>query len=65
MPLSEESKKRKAAYNEAYKAKTYRRYLIRVRLDDTEVIEKLNSIENVQGYIVNLIRADIEKGKQQ
>lgn len=63
MPLSEESKKRKAAYDEAYKAKTYKRFRFRVRLDDTEVIEKLNSIENIQGYIVNLIRKDIHTDK--
>ncbi len=32
---------------------------------DTELIDKLLSVDNVQGYIKQLIRADIEKNQQE
>lgn len=46
--------------NETIK-KIYKSILIRVRRDDTEIWEKLNSVESVNGYILNLIREDIRK----
>ena len=40
---------------------------VNIKLDierDKDIIEKLESIENIRGYIKNLIRDDIEKKKK-
>lgn len=49
--------------NNEYKKRTYERLTIRIRKDDTEVLEKLESVESKNNYIVELIRADIKASK--
>ena len=49
--------------NEEYKKATYERVNVRIRKDDTEVLEKLNSVKSKNNYIVELIRADIKASK--
>lgn len=64
-PLTEEQKVKKYAQVQEYIRQNIRKYTLNVRNDDIEVIERLNSVENKQQYILGLIKADIEKGKQQ
>ena len=47
--------------NKKYNLKAYRKYTFRVRKDDTEIIEKLESVSSKNGYITDLIRKDIKK----
>lgn len=42
-----------------YKKRTYEAYTFRVRKDETDVIEKLASVESKAQYIIELIRKDI------
>lgn len=45
-----------------YAAKTIRRYVINVnRNTDPDILNHLESIDNVQGYIKALIRSDLER----
>ena len=40
---------------------------IKIKLNlktDADILDKLNSVENRQGYIKDLIRSDIEKSKR-
>ena len=41
----------------------YRNYLVRIRKDDVAIIDKLNSVDSINGYIVGLIRKDLKKTK--
>lgn len=43
-----------------YKKRTYEAYTIRVRKTETDVIEKLASVESKTKYIMELIRKDIK-----
>ena len=48
-----------------YKAKYQRRWLIGVnRRTEPDLLEHLESLPNVQGYIKGLIRADMSKGSE-
>lgn len=51
-------------YDKEFQKETYQRFTVRVRKDETDVLEKLNNVENKAQYIINLIRADIEKSKE-
>lgn len=47
-----------------YAAKTIRRYVINLnRNTDPDILDHLESLDNVQGYIKALIRADIASQK--
>ena len=52
--------KKKIDYIKSYNLKTYRRYELNIRQDDKKVIEKLNNQKSVNGYLLNLIRKDID-----
>lgn len=43
---------------------TYKSYKLRVRKDDSEVIDKLSGEENLNAYIVGLIRQDIDASRK-
>lgn len=43
--------------------KIYRSYQFRVRRDDEEILNKLNSVESINGYITDLIRQDLKNHK--
>lgn len=56
MPTKETMRKR------AYDADHSRRYQIKLnRTTDADIIEKLDSVPSMQGYIKTLIRADIKE----
>lgn len=49
-------------YVEAYQRENVKRFTVKVnRLTEPEVIEHLKAQKNVQRYIINLIKADMEK----
>lgn len=49
-----------------YNAKTRRRYVINLNTNtDGEMLEHLEKVGNVQGYIKALIKADMEKNPRQ
>lgn len=48
-----------------YDANNTRKFGLKLnRKTDKEIIEKLESVDSIQGYIKSLIRADIEKEKR-
>ena len=50
---------------ERYAAKAIRRFVINInRNTDSDILEHLEQMDNVQGYIKALIRADIAKCQQ-
>lgn len=51
--------KKTEKYRRAYAKKTYKRYSVNVRLDDTEMISLLESKDSVSGYLLNLIKKDM------
>lgn len=51
--------------NKKYDQKTYTRVTIMVRKDDTEILTWLNNQESKNGYILNLIRADMKKATKE
>lgn len=68
MPLSEEARQRKNAYNREYqrnKVDTRKRkqYAFRMRQSDEEIIKWLDSQENLTGYLRDLILADMKKSR--
>ena len=61
-----EQKNKKNAYHTQLVKETYKRFEIRIKLDDeADIIEHLLATGNVQAYIKGLIRADMEKCKNQ
>ncbi|MDY5110295.1 MULTISPECIES: hypothetical protein [Bacillota] len=48
-------------YINDYVRQTYKRFELRIRLDNEAVINKLNSVPNATKYILNLIEEDIER----
>ena len=60
MPAS----KKKLNYIKKYNKKTYKQIKFEVRLDDAEVLKKLESVPSVRAYILKLIRQDIRKAEQ-
>ncbi len=53
---------KKTKYINEYNKENYKLYLFRVKKNDTEVIEKLESVENRNAYLTNLLRKDINPG---
>lgn len=51
-------------YVNNYLKDTYRPYKLRVRKDDDEVIAKLEGVDNVNAYLLSLIRKDIEGSRK-
>lgn len=52
----------KLNYISNYNKANYKMYQFRIRKDDTDVIQKLDSISNRNSYITNLIKADVSSG---
>lgn len=48
-------------YDEAHKADFKSVYMKLNKEKDSDILEKLSSVGNVQGYIKSLIRADMQK----
>lgn len=61
--MTEKKKPNRNQYWYEYKKKNYKRYNIIVRLDDKDVLEKLDSVKSVNGYILGLIKEDLKNGK--
>lgn len=53
---------KKAKYISKYNKANYKMYQFRVRKSDTDLIEKLDGMENRSSYIKNLILRDIKPG---
>lgn len=49
--------------NAEYKKKTYTTFTMRIRKEETEVLEKLESVDSKTKYIVDLIKKDIKASK--
>ena len=49
------------SYINDFKKKNYKRVGIQIPLKDVEVIKKLESVENKNRYLIDLIRQDINK----
>ena len=47
-----------------YNAKTYYNFIVHVRNDDDEILEKLKSVDSRNGYILELIRDDIKRNSK-
>lgn len=55
---------RKTEYNLEYAKKNVRQVNLKFNLNtDTDILEQLDSVDNIQNYIKTLIRSDIENGK--
>ena len=53
--------KKQSEYQAKYDAVNTKRYAIKLNVkNDGDIIAKLNSVDNVQGYIKEAIRRDIE-----
>ena len=50
---------KKQKYITAYNKENYKQYSFRVKRSDTSLIEKLDSIDNKNGYLTDLINKDI------
>ena len=60
--MTEEYKKRKAAYIKRYQKETYTNISFKLRTkDDCVLVEALKNIPNTSEYIKRLIREDLEK----
>ena len=46
--------------NSEYKKLNYKSVTIRIRKEDFEILQKLNSVKSKNNYILELIRADIK-----
>lgn len=56
----------KVAYNTDYIRKNLRQFMVKVsRIHEPELVEWLEGKDNVQAYIKGLIKADMEKSKQE
>lgn len=52
-------------YTDKYQKANIRRITVKLnRKTDQKLIDKIDSVDNVQGYIKSLIEADIEKEKK-
>nr|DAZ39117.1 MAG TPA: hypothetical protein [Caudoviricetes sp.] len=52
------------AVNSYHKRATRQYHLELHKKNDADIIRKLDTVDNKQGYIKELIRADIERGNQ-
>ena len=60
-----EEKNKQSQYSMKYDRSNTQRIYLKFNLKtDADILEKLDSIENKQGYIKDLIRRDIENSKQ-
>lgn len=57
----EKWKANKINYNNQYNKDSYFNVAIRIRKDNTEVINKLNSVKSKNAYIIDLIEQDIKR----
>lgn len=59
---SEESKKQQAAYNLQYEKDNTKRVNLKFnKIHDSDILSRLSSVDNVNGYIKKLIREDIAR----
>ncbi len=58
--MSEASKRAQKKYDQANKEKFRMVHLKLNRESDAEIIKKLESVDNIQGYIKSLILADLK-----
>lgn len=51
----------KKKYINSYNSSNYTQVILRIKKDDIDIINKLNSVESKNNYITELIRKDIYK----
>lgn len=61
MPRKKSGTFNQKQYINDYVRNTYKRFELRIRLDNEAVINKLSSVPNATQYILNLIEQDIER----
>lgn len=59
---TEAQRRAQKKYDEANKKEFRNIHLKLSRTYDSDIVQKLDSIDNIQGYIKDLIRKDIEDG---
>lgn len=64
-----EEKKKRSYYNLEHQVRYQKEHVMRTVINlidrtDSDIIQKLDSVENKQGYIKQLIRDDIKRGGQ-
>lgn len=52
----------KQKYIDSYNKENYKMYQFRIKRDDMDIIDKLDSCPNRNQYVVNLIKDDIDSG---
>lgn len=63
--MSEEKKKfDQIKYGNEYKKKHYKRYRMDVKFENKEVIEKMDSVEGKNAYLIRLVEEDIKREKE-
>lgn len=61
----EEVAERKKTYDNKYRQENYRNLPLRVsKKYEADVIEKLESVDNIRQYVIRLIREDIAREKE-
>lgn len=61
--MTEAQKRAQKKYDEASKGNWRMVHLKLNKVNDADIIRRLESVGNIQGYIKDLIKADIESGK--
>lgn len=59
-----EKKPTRTAHWNKYAHEHYKFFTLKVRNTDSAILDKLASVESKNGYILDLIRKDIEKEKE-
>ena len=61
--MEEKEKFNQTAYINEFRRKNYKRIDLQIPLRETEILEKLKTVENRTSYILDLIRKDIQSNK--
>lgn len=57
----EKEKKSRSKYQKKYTEEHYKKITVLIKLDEWNVIKKLESVDSMSEYIVDLIKADIRR----
>ena len=57
--MQEKKKKNRTAYLNDFQKNNYKRIVSLIRKDDTDLIDKINSVESINDYVYSLIKKDV------
>ena len=57
--MQEKKKKNRTAYLNDFQKNNYKRIVSLIRKDDTDLIDKINSVESINDYVYCLIKEDV------